>query len=42
MYVAKQKQTQTQKTNYWGEGRREGKDRGMCLRDTNYYYETDK
>ena len=41
MYIAKQKQTQTyrKQTNgyQWGEGRGERQDRGMGLRDTNYY-----
>ena len=41
MYIAKQKQThrcRKQTSGYqWGEGRWEGQDRGMGLRDTNYY-----
>ena len=41
IYTPKQKQThryRKQTSGYqWGEGRREGQDRGMGLRDTNYY-----
>ena len=41
MYMAKQKQTHKyRKQTYvyqWGKGRREGKDRAMGLKDTNYY-----
>ena len=40
MYITKQKQThryREQTSGYqWGEGRGEGQDRGMVLRDTNY------
>ena len=41
MYIIKQKQThryREQTSGYqWGEGSRERQDRGMGLRDTNYY-----
>ena len=41
MYIAKQKLTQRYRKQtsryHWGEGRAEGHDRGMGLRDTNYY-----
>ena len=41
MYIAKQKQThryRKQTSGYqWEEGRVEGQNRGMGLRDTNYY-----
>ena len=40
MYITKQKEAhryREQTSAYqWGEGRREGRDRGMGLRDTNY------
>ena len=37
--MTKQKQTQREQTSgyQWGEGKREGQDRGRGLRDTNYY-----
>ena len=41
MYIAKQKQThryRKQASGYqWAEGRMEGREEGMRLRDTNYY-----
>ena len=38
MYITKQKLTLREQTSdyKWGE-RKEGKDKGMALRDTNYY-----
>ena len=41
MHITKQKQTHRYREqasgNQWGEGTGEGQDRGMGLRDTNYY-----
>ena len=41
MFITKQKQTYKYRKqtsgNQWGEGKGEGKDKGMGLRDTNYY-----
>ena len=41
MYIAKQKKSHRYRKQtsgcQWGEKREEGKDRGMALRNTNYY-----